>query len=134
MLPLGRDTLVTRYFNTGIHPVLLLQKLKREMHTLEIATFNFKIARHLSPHGKTHRIIVLEKLVGLDILSDLYSTFKLNAFGFEQIETTVNHTLIELEVRDAETQKSSRCLIFLIYRNGMPATVQLVGTCKSGRA
>ena len=130
---LGRNTLFAADFRSGIHTVLLLKQFESKMYTFEIAAIDFKIAWHFRTHSQTHRIEIFKQLINTYISPDTDAALELDAFFFQQIKTTVNHTLIKLEIGNAETQQSTGSFIFLEHGHIMATTVKLIGTCEAGR-
>ena len=67
----GKDRLDVALRLVADAPVLLRQKIHREMDALELAPGDRQVARLLAAAGEHHRVMLFEQFVGRDIHADM---------------------------------------------------------------
>ena len=105
----------------------------REVHALEVATFDRQIARLRRARADHDRIEVLAQQLRLDVLADVRVADELDAFLLHELEATFDDfALVELHVRNAVHQQAARTIGAFEHRHQVSRAIQLRSSGESG--
>ncbi len=111
----------------GHAPVLLRQKVHREVNPGEIAPRSGQIARRLGAPRERDGVMAVKDLSRADRIADMRIVMKGDAFGLHLLDPALNVALFQLEVRDAIAQEPARLALLLVDVNVMAGPRELLG-------
>ena len=110
------------------------QEFHGEMDAVKLTARQLHVARDRRTDSYHDSIVTVTKLVPADILADFDVGAESGAFGLHLLDSAVEQTLVELEIRDAVAHKSADCVVTLVDDNRMACTGQLLGASQPRRA
>src|SRR5574337_1095097 len=134
VLAAGEDRFVRADRLARDAPVLLRQKLHREMYAREIAPGRGQIARGLGAAGKRDRVVGLDKALAAQRDADIGVRVECAAFARQLLDAPLDDPLLELEVGDAVAQKAAGPGVFLVDVNLVAGAGELLRAGEARRA
>ena len=110
------------------------QKIHGEMHAIELAAGNGKVARRLGAARKQHRIVGRSQLLDAQIDPDIHIVVEDDAFGLHLLDATVDMTLLHLEVGNAISQKAAGLCVLLVKMHTVAGAAELLRAAMPGGA
>ena len=109
---------------------MLTQHLEGEIDPLQVASGNRQVASGRGAGADSIGVKALRQIVDVN----RHAHLKQNTFGLEHLHAAVNHTLVELKVRNTITQKTSRVGLAVKDSYLVPFGIEANGGAQPGRA
>ena len=115
-------------------PVLLRQKIHREMDSGKLAARNRQVARLLAAASQHDGVMLLEQFVDRDIDADIGIVVEDDTFALHLLDATVDVDLLHLEIGDAVTEQAARFRPTLVDMHLVACARELLCTGETRRS
>ncbi|CAB5036821.1 unannotated protein [freshwater metagenome] len=106
----------------GNPTVAAVEVLHCEVNTIEFAAGNVQVARYPRADCQHDCVEITLQLISADVDPHIDAVAELNAFIDQLLDATVDHVLLDLEVRHAEADQAARRFVALEDDNLVPRT------------
>ena len=113
--------------------ILLRQVIHGEMDAAQRSAGDIELAGRLRADGQTDRIEVATELVDAELFADIHTGPEHDSFGRQLREASIEHVLLELEIRNAIPQQATHAIILLEDDNGVAESTELLSGGESRR-
>jgi hypothetical protein len=113
-------------------PVLLRQKIHREMNAGEVAAGDGQIARLFGSARQHHRVVELQQVLRRKIDAHMDAVAKHHAFRLHLLQAAIDMGLFHLEIGNAVAQQAAGTRVLFKDMYVMPCARQLLGARQAG--
>mmetsp|Transcript_7711 Transcript_7711/g.15990 ORF Transcript_7711/g.15990 Transcript_7711/m.15990 type:complete len:526 (-) Transcript_7711:674-2251(-) len=112
-----------------------MEEVHRKVDALQVASLNWQVTRARRAHGQHHRVVLLDELLGRDVVTDVGVDHKAHALGGHQVDAALYDVrLVGLHVGHAVHHQAANAVRALVHRYSVAHLVELVSSGHAGRA